>query len=577
MPSQENERAIKSARQDNERAIKSARFAFTRRDLRLGSGVVLFIYVTSHLVNHALGLVSLEVAETGLRIAVGFWHSLPGTLLLYGAAAAHLALAFLAVYERRTLRIPPAEVLRVALGFGIPMLLIGHAVSTRLAFEVYGHAVEYTRVVHNLWSSDNEGRQLALLAPGWLHGCLGLYFAFGHRPAWQRARYALFGLAVLLPVLSGLGFVAMGREIAGLAADPDWVVTRAGVPELAERLTVARTRDTLVLVYLVLLGAVFGAREIRRLIERGRRSTVSIDYPGRSVSVPRGWSVLEASRSFGIPHVSMCGGRARCSTCRVRINAGADQCPEPQADERATLARIGAEPEVRLACQLRPRGDVALLPLVEAESRGPVASSAVTERDLVLLSATLVNRQALLEDHLPQDTLYLLGLYSEAVGGAVRTHGGRLIGAAGESMIAVFGMHVDLRTASRKAIEALAAIELALERLNARLEREWGRMAVVALSLHAGPAAIGSIGGGDAPAWAVAGETADVAARLALELCRRMRDPKNPRTDRPGIAISNAVLDAAGVEPVDATEEFNDGVRVFRSVKSLASAVLAPR
>ena len=220
MPRQDNERAIKSARQDNERAIKSARFAFTRRDLRLGSGVVLFIYVTSHLVNHALGLVSLEVAEAGLRIAVGFWHSLPGTLLLYGAAAAHLALAFLAVYERRTLRIPPAEVLRVALGFGIPMLLIGHAVATRLAFEVYGHAVEYTRIVHNLWSSDNEGRQLALLAPGWLHGCLGLYFAFGHRPLWQRGRYVLFGLAVLLPVLSGLGFVAMAREIA-----PDEVAT----------------------------------------------------------------------------------------------------------------------------------------------------------------------------------------------------------------------------------------------------------------------------------------------------------------------------------------------------------------
>ena len=560
-----------------------SRAAFTRRNLRLGSGLVLFVYVSSHLVNHALGLVSLAVAEAGLRVAVGFWHSLPGTVLLYGAAATHLALAFLAVYERRTQRIPPAEVLRVALGFGIPMLLIGHAVSTRLAFEVYGHAVEYTRIVHNLWSSDNEGRQLALLAPGWLHGCLGLHFAFGHRPGWQKARYALFGLAVLLPVLSGLGFVAMGREIAVLAADPGWVVARAGVPELAERLMVARTRDTLVLVYLLLLGAVFGAREIRRLVEFGRRSTISIDYPGRSVRVPRGWSVLEASRGFGIPHASMCGGRARCSTCRVRITAGDDHCPEPRADESATLARIGAEPDVRLACQLRPQGDIALVPLVEAapESRSPAFSPAVAERDLVLLSAALVNRHALLADHLPQDTLYLLGLYADAVGGAVRAHRGRLIGAAGETMTAVFGMQTDARTASRQALAALAAIELALDRLNARLEREWGRTAVVALGLHAGPAAIGSIGSGDAQAWTVAGEAADRAARIAEELRRRMRDRGNAQAGAlnitAGIAISHAVFEAADIDPVDALEEFHDGVRMFRSVKSLARDAAAIR
>ena len=204
-------------------------------------------------------------------------------------------------------------------------------------------------------------------------------------------------------------------------------------------------------------------------------------------------------------------------------------------------------------------------------------ASAVIERDLVFLGATLVNRQALLDGHLPQDTLYLLGLYSEAVGGAVRAHRGRLIGAAGEAMTAVFGAQTDARTASREAIAALAAIELAVARLNARFEREWGRTAVVALSLHAGPAAIGSIGGGDAPAWAVAGETADVAARLAKELGRRLRDPRTARADAPTIVIADAVFEAAGIEPVDAVESFHDGVRMFRSVKSLAQDEAAIR
>ena len=45
----------------------------SRRALRLASGVILFIYVAAHLVNHALGLISITVAERGLRIAVAVW------------------------------------------------------------------------------------------------------------------------------------------------------------------------------------------------------------------------------------------------------------------------------------------------------------------------------------------------------------------------------------------------------------------------------------------------------------------------------------------------------------------------
>jgi len=157
-------------------------FRLTRRDLRLGSGLVLFAYVTAHLANHALGLISVNVAEVGLRLAVAFWHSLLGTVLVYSAASIHVALSIGAVYERRTLRMPATEALRIALGFGIPLLLIGHLTSTRFAFELYGVRSDYARIVWTLWTSDSEGRQLALLAPGWLHGCFGLNFASGRRP-----------------------------------------------------------------------------------------------------------------------------------------------------------------------------------------------------------------------------------------------------------------------------------------------------------------------------------------------------------------------------------------------------------
>src|SRR5687768_15070057 len=109
-----------------------------RRSLRLASGLILFVYTALHLLNHALGLISLVAAGKGLELAVELWSSSHGTLLLYGAFAVHFLLALWAVYERRTCRLPPAELLRIALGFARPILLIGHAANTRLAYDLFG-------------------------------------------------------------------------------------------------------------------------------------------------------------------------------------------------------------------------------------------------------------------------------------------------------------------------------------------------------------------------------------------------------------------------------------------------------
>src|SRR5437763_1728235 len=103
----------------------------SRRAVRLASGLVLMSYIAAHLANHAVGLISVDAAQQVLDVAVAVWHSVPGTVLLYGAVVLHVALALQALYRRRTLRMPPVEVLRIALGLGIPILLIGHAVSTR--------------------------------------------------------------------------------------------------------------------------------------------------------------------------------------------------------------------------------------------------------------------------------------------------------------------------------------------------------------------------------------------------------------------------------------------------------------
>ncbi|MDB5847748.1 MAG: hypothetical protein JWP29_1500 [Rhodoferax sp.] len=235
------------------------------RALRLGSGLVLWLYMASHLLNHALGVVSLDVAEQGLRVAVAVWHSAVGTLFLYGAFALHVLLAMLGLYQRHTLRLPAVELLRIGAGLSIPMLLVGHAVATRMAYEWYGHLPHYARVVTSLLHTGAAGRQLALLAPGWLHGCMGLHMAARKNAVYQRWRWFALGAAVLLPCLAAGGYLQMVREAsAALAAAPSGSALRAAT-EAAQTQALDSLRLQILTAYGALLALVLLARGVRRV------------------------------------------------------------------------------------------------------------------------------------------------------------------------------------------------------------------------------------------------------------------------------------------------------------------------
>jgi adenylate cyclase len=516
--------------------------ALTLRNFRMASGIILFVYIGSHLINHALGLISLQAAEEGMGYAIEVWYSPAGTLLLYGAAAVHFVLALWSVYIRRTFRLPPAELLRIALGFSLPILLIGHAAETRLAYDFLGLDSDYTRVVSNLWASGSQGRQLGLMAPGWIHGCLGLHFAFSRRAFYRQARLVLFAIALLLPVFSGLGFIAMGRELAtnpkAAAAAQEYL----GPKHEGQRLAIARWRDNLLIGYFLIIGAVFGAREVRNWTERRRRRLIAVTYPGQTVRVPRGWTVLEASRGFHLAHASMCGGRARCSTCRVRVIAGREFCPAASPEEQATLARIHAAPDVRLACQLRPKGDLSVIPLVRTAR--PIyratAPQRHAEREIAVLCCDFLNRGDFASDHLPQDVLYMLTLHVEALTNAIRSAGGVVSSIEPDSVCALFGLDRQPAAAAQGALHAAHAIASLTSELNERLGRERERRMKVAISIHVGRAAFGEVGSYDPPVPMAIGEAMDVVDNIRALAAAR---------DKP-FAISEPVYATAGLTPV---------------------------
>ena len=228
------------------------------RRLRLASGQVLWFYIACHFVNHATGMISLGAAEAALKLAAAVWQSWPGTVLLYGAFGVHLTLALVGLHQRHTLRLPPLELMRIAFGLTIPLLLFGHVVGTRVAYSLYGEPAQYQRVVAGLLSSGNTGWQLALLAPGWLHGCMGLNVALRHRAWYQRWRGTLIAFVIALPFCAASGYWAMTRDVEALG-----VAVVPTAMSAAQRIALGELRGHLLTAYFVLLATVLASRSWR--------------------------------------------------------------------------------------------------------------------------------------------------------------------------------------------------------------------------------------------------------------------------------------------------------------------------
>ena len=344
---------------------------------RLATGLILFFYVLTHNLNHALGLISLPAMEAGRTVFLGFWRPLEPLLLL--SAMLHLSIGLRALYRRKSLRMPVLEATQLTLGLIAPPLLFLHILGTAAAHALYGVDDRYAYVLWIIWTvAPHLGvlQSLALVVT-WMHGCIGLNYWLKVKAWFPPWRPWLGALALLIPVLALLGFVAGAREVALLAADPAWIPTLDAEVNLAAPEEVAflyRLADGLLLAFVAIVVGVFAARGVRTLATR--RRAIAVSYPdGKRVVIQPGTTLLEASRIGGIPHASVCGGRSRCSTCRVRVIEGAESLPPAQEEEQRVLHRIHATPGVRLACQARPTGAVTIQPLLPPQTAAPTALS----------------------------------------------------------------------------------------------------------------------------------------------------------------------------------------------------------
>jgi adenylate cyclase len=305
------------------------------RRLRLWSGLVLFVFVLTHFVNHALGLISLETLDAGRTLFLLLWRNLPGTILLYASLIVHMALAFWAIYNRRRLDMPRWEGMQLLFGLAIPPLLILHILGNRLAAEFLGTSDTYiyNLLIYFVFQPLQLAKQILVMVVAWVHGCIGLHYWLRLKESYRRIVPLAYALALLVPTVSLAGVLVAGRDVRRLAEDPDWLNAAMAKINFADEQGVGliySIENGFLAGFAGLLAMTLLLRQARAWWER-RHGIVHLTYPdGKRVPVIIGATILEASRGAGIPHASVCGGRGRCSTCRVRVGAGLETlAPRP--------------------------------------------------------------------------------------------------------------------------------------------------------------------------------------------------------------------------------------------------------
>lgn len=517
------------------------------RQARILSGLIIFLFLTMHMMNHVFGLVSVEMADYARRWFLPMWRNPAGSVLLYGSFIVHILLTLGSLYMRRSLTMPWTEAAQILLGLLIPILLVDHIIGTRLASSLFYLRDSYETIVHTLWTKSpiSGAKQVAALIVIWLHGCLGIHFWLRYRPWYTTIWPGVLTLGFLLPTLSLLGFVQMGRTMATpvylLSGYPGGYYDPTSLSaEANEQLQTIRM--VIYGIFAVLVLTVFLARGIRWIRERAH--LITIRYPGdEAISVPRGYTVLEASRLAGRPHYAVCGGKGRCSTCRVQIIEGEENLPAPESQEARTLSRINAGPGVRLACQLRPTGPVTLTPLLMAKTESdetPDSYEAIPgrEREIAVLFCDIRNFTTLTESRLPFDIVFLLNRYFNVVGHAVEQAGGRMDKFIGDGAMALFGLNGDAELACRQALDASRRIITGIEALNDQLVNELPDPLRIAMGIHTGPAVVGTLGYGNARTLTAIGDTVNVASRL--EIVAKDLDTK--------LVVSEPVAKLAGLD-----------------------------
>ena len=244
---------------------------------------------------------------------------------------------------------------------------------------------------------------------------------------------------------------------------------------------------------------------------------------GRTIEIGSGTTLLRASLDHGIAHTHVCGGNAKCSTCRVLVTEGLEHCCARNESEARLAEGRHFSADVRLACQTTVSGDVTLrrlvldaedILLVNAEAQGAAVGSAGEDRRVAILFADIRNFTAFSEAQLPYDVVHALNRYFNRVGAVVTRHGGQIDNFIGDGMMALFGATEESVNPSLDAVHAALDILAEVVAMRPYFDAQFSFDLRIGIGIHYGEVVLGVIGFGERRRLTAIGDAVNLASRI---------------------------------------------------------------
>jgi len=243
----------------------------------------------------------------------------------------------------------------------------------------------------------------------------------------------------------------------------------------------------------------------------------------KSIATSSEETILQSSLKVGIKHTHVCGGKARCSTCRVEVIEGLDNCSPRNEAEQQMGAKLGLPETIRLACQTRIQGDVRMRRLVVDDLDARIIKDQLVsqndnslgrEKNVAVLFTDLANYTEFAESLPAYDVVHVLNRYYQTMNDIVVEHGGVISDVAGDGMLILFGACTKEHGLVMDAISTVQAMSKELDSFNEYLQGMFGRSFGLRAGINFGPAIIGHFSTGPMSKVAAIGDAVNLASRI---------------------------------------------------------------
>jgi adenylate cyclase len=243
----------------------------------------------------------------------------------------------------------------------------------------------------------------------------------------------------------------------------------------------------------------------------------------RDVETKDGQTILQAALKAHVPHTHACGGNAKCSTCRVMITEGIENCSEPTWKETRIVKKLGFTASFRLACQTKVEGGTVTLRRLVMDPSDVALTDARElpvpigeDRDIAILFCDIRSFTPLAESLLPYDVIHLLNRFHYDMSQAIAAHDGVVTVTMGDGLMAIFGSGAeatDPALASMQAIRAALDMVRSVDQRKPDVEALYGSPYDIGVGVHCGRAIVGFLGKQSVVPTAIA-DCVNVASRI---------------------------------------------------------------